>query len=394
MTERLDLHELRRRLDAVDRRILEDLAERRSLVAEVAAYKSTGDTVLRDRSREESLLGRLVELGKGLGLEPYFVTRVFQEVLDHSLRLQHELLARGVDPARGARRLVVGFQGGEGAFSHLASQRFFAMRGDVRYRGWPTFRAMLEAVRDGDLDYALLPIENTTAGSINESYDLLAEMDLHLVGEEIQEVELCLIGLKADTPLAEITRVLSHPVALAQCRNLLADLAHHGCEAHVFIDTALSVAKVKDDGDPTQAAIASAEAARIHGLPVLRRAVQDQKGNFTRMVVVAREPETFDPRIPCKTSVMFSTRHAKGALARSIAILAENELNLTKLESRPRPNAAWEYRFYLDFEGNLADPAVRGALGAFAAETSDLRVLGSYPARTVEAAKAAEPPQR
>src|SRR5690606_31095269 len=133
-----------------------------------------------------------------------------------------------------------------------------------------------EAVRDGDLDYALLPIENTTAGSINESYDLLAEMDLHLVGEEIQEVELCLIGLEADTPLAKLRRVLSHPVALAQCRNILADLAGHGGEAQVFIDTALSVAKVKADGDPTQAAIASAEAARIHGLPILRRAVQDQ----------------------------------------------------------------------------------------------------------------------
>lgn len=385
------LPELRKRLDEVDRSLLETLAERRALVAEVAAYKTDSEAVLRDRGREESLLGRLVSIGKTLGLEPYFVTRVFREILDHSLRFQHELLARSADPARGARPLVVGYQGGEGAFSYLAAQRFFGVREDVSFRGWPSFRAMLEAVRAGDLDYALLPIENTTAGSINESYDLLAEMDLHLVGEEIQEVELCLIGLE-DVPLAKLRRVFSHPVALAQCRNTLAELAAHGCEATSYLDTALAVDKVRADGDATQAAIASAEAARVHGLPILRRGIQDQKGNFTRMVVVAREPETFDPRIPCKTSVVFSTRHARGALARSIAILAEHGLNLTKLESRPRPNAAWEYRFYLDFEGNLADPDVRSALGAFAAETSDLRVLGCYPAKTVDAARPAEPP--
>ena len=382
------LQALRRQLDGVDRRLLEALAERQEAVREVARIKGGGGSVVRDPGREEALLGRLVDLGRDIGLEPFFVTRVFREVLDHSLRLQHELLATRRDPSRAGKLLVVGFQGGEGAFSHLAAKRCFAARGEAVFQGFSAFRPMLEAVRDGKVDFALLPIENTTAGSINESYDLLAEMDLHLVGEEVQKVEHCLIGLE-DVPLARIRRVYSHPVALAQCGAFLASLDHVHAEA--FEDTALAVAKVKADQDLSQAAIASEEAARVHGLPILRRGVQDQRENYTRMVVVAREAESFDPRIPCKTSLVFATRHEKGALARGIALLAEHGLNLTKLESRPRPNTPWEYRFYLDFEGNLADPAVREGLDAFAAETSYLRVLGCYPSRTSDEAQPARP---
>jgi len=379
-----DLQALRDALDAVDRKILDALAERLSLVQRVGELKQGGGKIVRDPAREEALLGRLVQLGRERGLEPFFVTRIFRELLDHSLRLQHERLA--ARPESGS--LVVGFQGGEGAFSHMAASRAFAARGDVRFEGFGSFREMLEAVRDGDLDYALLPIENTTAGSINESYDLLAEMDLALVGEEVQPVEHCLIALE-DIPLDRIRRVYSHPVALAQCRVFLGSL--RDCHAEAYADTALSVRKVKEDRDLSQAAIASSEAARIHGLPILRRGVQDQKANFTRMVLVAREPERFDLRIPCKTSLIFSTRHEKGALSRVIAALATHGLNLTKLESRPRPNTPWEYRFYLDFEGNLGQPEVKEALALLAGETSYLRVLGSYPARTVDEAKPAAP---
>ncbi len=376
---------LRQELDGVDRSILEGLARRADVVARVGALKSGGGTVVRDASREEALLGRLVDLGRSLGLDALLVTRVFREVLDHSLRVQHERLAQ--DPAR-SQRLIVGYQGGEGAFSQMCAQRHFATRdASVSYRGFSGFRVMLEALREGKLDYAVLPIENTTAGSINESYDLLAEMDLHLVGEEAWKVEHCLIGLD-DAEESQLERIVSHPVALAQCRRLLQEL---GCKAEAFEDTALAVAKVKAEGNPKQAAIASDAAARIHGLRVLRRAVQDQRSNFTRMVVVSRESAHFDARIPCKTSLIFATHHREGALARAIAVLAEHGLNLTKLESRPRPNNPWEYRFYLDFEGNIDDPRVRDALDELGRETSYLRILGSYPTRTSDAAKPATP---
>lgn len=377
---------LRRELDGVDRGILEGLARRTDIVSRVGALKSGGGTVVRDSEREEALLGRLVDLGRTLGLDALLVTRVFREVLDHSLRAQHERLAR--DPGRALTRLSVGYQGGEGAFSQLCAQRHFATRDvDVTYRGYPGFRPMLEALRESKLDYAVLPIENTTAGSINESYDLLAEMDLHLVGEEAWKVEHCLIGFD-DADERELERIFSHPVALAQCGRLLSEL---GCKAEAFEDTALAVAKVKAEGNRKQAAIASDAAARIHGLSVLRRAVQDQRSNFTRMVIVSRDAAHFDTRIPCKTSLIFATHHREGALARAIAVLAEHGLNLTKLESRPRPNNPWEYRFYLDFEGNIDDPVVRDAMEELARETSYLRVLGSYPTRTSDAAKPATP---
>lgn len=391
MTADDELARLRERLDGVDRRLLEALAERQEVVAEVAQLKAGGGDVIRDPGREEALLGRLVDLGQELGLHAQLVTAVFREVLDHSLRLQHERIADAADPTRQRPKLRVGFQGGEGAFSHQCAQKHFAARdATITYEGFSGFRPMLEALSEGRLDYAVLPIENTTAGSINESYDLLADMDLHLVGEEAFKVEHCLIGIEG-TDIDDLDRVLSHPVALAQCTRLLAEL---GCRAEAYEDTALAVAKVAADGDPRQVAIASDAAARLHGLQVLRRGVQDQRNNFTRMVVVAREAAHFDRRIPCKVSVVFATRHERGALARAIAVLARHGLNLTKLESRPRPNTPWEYRFYLDFEGNLDDPVVVEALGQLSVETSYLRVLGCYPTRTGDAARPAAPRRR
>ncbi|MBO6933996.1 MAG: prephenate dehydratase [Deltaproteobacteria bacterium] len=381
------LGSVRSALDSVDRRLLEALAERVRLVERVAERKSRGGAVVRDPAREEALLGKLVDLGREAGLDAFLVTRVFREVLDHSLRVQIERLAgRAGDEAT----ITVGFQGGEGAYSHMCAQRFFSARKAAIFRGYPDFRSMLEAVRDGALAYAVLPIENTTAGSINESYDLLAEYDLRLVGEEVQRVEHCLIGL-ADVPLHRIRRIYSHPVALAQCRAFLSSLP--GCHAEASEDTALSVAKVKREQDLSQAAIASEEAARIYGLPILRRHVQDQRENLTRMVIVAREDEPRDPRLPCKTSLVFATKHERGALARGIAVLSEHGLNLTKLESRPRPNTPWEYRFYLDFEGDIDDPNVAEALEQLGAETSYLRVLGCYPARTLPESRPVEPAQ-
>ena len=379
------LADIRAQLDRVDRAMLDALAERQRLVGQVARSKAKGGSVFRDRERESALLARLVELGRHQELDPWFVTRVFREIIEHSLRIQQDLLT---DPERRSRAITVGYQGGPGAFSHLASQRYFAAR-PARFRGHQDFRSLLDAVRKGDIDYALLPIENTTAGSINESYDLLAEMDLHIVGEEVQPVEHCLVGFP-DTPLESLRRVYSHPVALAQCRAFLGSLP--GCRAEAHRDTALAVVEVAAEGDPTQAAIASAAAAELHGLSILQRGIQDQRHNYTRMVVVAREPEEVDPRVTAKTSCIFATRHEGGALASAIACLAGHGINMTKLESRPQPGAPWEYRFYLDFEGNpAADPEVEGALRDFSSHTRFLRVLGTYAARTGEAGKPSSP---
>jgi chorismate mutase/prephenate dehydratase len=383
----VELNEIRERLDKLDTAIVEVLAERQRLVHDVARRKADGSAPLRDLRREEDVLTRVVERSRDAGLDPFFMTRLFREIMGQSVRTQEVLL--GPEQTASGAPIRVGYQGTEGAYSDLAGRRHFGPRGgEVSYRGYDTFQEMLEDVHDGELDYGVLPIENTTSGSVTAAYDLLFQMDLALVGEEIQEVDHCLLALE-DVPLSRIRRIYSHPVALSQCGRFLGDL--RDCHVEAFTDTAMAARRIRDEQDLSQAAIASEEAARLYGLTIIKRGLQDQPENYTRMVIVAREQATFDRAIPCKTSLMFVTRHEEGALLRCLSVLAEHHLSMTKLESRPRPRNPWEYLFYVDFEGNLADPNVSDAIRAMAARASFLRVFGSYPARTGAEVRQAEP---
>jgi chorismate mutase/prephenate dehydratase len=390
MCDENDLGALRGRLDAVDDRIVEALAERLRVIDEISGLKVGGSGALRDVAREEELLARLIERGKHAGLDGYFLTRLFREVLDYSVRKQQQELVRSQNPDQAERRsIAVGFQGAAGAYSHLAAEKHFAAQdAEARYEGCESFTELLEKVRDGELDYAMLPIENTTAGSINEAYDLLARMSLALVGEEVFRVEHCLLALEP-VSLSRIHRIYSHPQAIVQCGNFLSAL--RDCHVEAYADTAMAAQKIRADQDLSQAAIASEQAGRLYGLTVVRRSIANSKDNYTRFVVVARQPVRYDLRIPCKTSVMLATRHEEGALLAALNVLADHHINMTKLESRPRPNTPWEYLFYIDFEGNVADANVETALRELAAHTSFLKVLGSYPARTTKDARPAEP---
>ncbi|MEK6642480.1 MAG: bifunctional 3-deoxy-7-phosphoheptulonate synthase/chorismate mutase [Planctomycetota bacterium] len=377
-----DLDKLRTDLDTIDAQLITDLAAREAIVAAITSLKLDGGAALRDMQREEDLLTKVVERARASGLDGHYITRLFREILDHSVRHQQEALVDKDNPQRAGQRIItVAYQGTEGAYSHVAANRHFGPRGleHVAYKGHDSFAEMLEAVRDHVADYAVLPIENTTAGSINESYDLLARMNLAVVGEEIIRVDHCLLALE-EVPLSRIRRIYSHPKALDQCTDFLRELKH--CQIESFANTAMAAKKIRDDQDLSQAAIASEEAARLYGLTVIRRDVANQKENYTRFVIVASEPVKLDLRIPGKTSILFATRHEEGALVDCLNILAADKLNLTKLESRPRPGTPWEYLFYVDFEGNIADPKVADALRKLAAKTNFLKVLGSYPART------------
>ena len=384
MSDELDA--ARQALDAVDRQIVEALAERDKIVADVAALKTDGAEPVRDVGREEALLGRIVRHAEVAGLSPDYATRLFRDILDHSLRRQHRML---VEPTAEPTPVVVAFQGTEGSYSHSAASRHFAaFDRPVRLRGYHTFKQAFDAVNVGDAEYGVLPLENTTAGSINETYDLLAHHDLAIVGEEVLHIDHCLLAVQS-VPLSRIRRIYSQAQALWQCTEFLDSLEH--CSAVSFTDTAMSCQKIVEDQDLSQAAIASAEAARIYGLEILKRGVANQKENYTRFAVITHEAVHQDPRIPCKTSLLLATRHAKGALLAGMAVLAKYELNLTKLESRPRPGVPWEYLFYVDFEGNVADESVQAALQELKAHASFLNILGSYPARTTEAGRPAQP---
>jgi chorismate mutase / prephenate dehydratase len=373
-----ELDEIRGRIDALDRMLVETLAKRQHAVDELTRLKAAGALALHDPGREDALLARAGELAAQLGLSGYFVRAVYRAILDHSLRRQHQHLIDVHNPvAREKRRAVVSFQGADGAYSQIAAERYFSSwDGEIETRGYGSFLGLLQAVANGAADYGMLPVENTTAGSINEAYDLLAQTSLAVVGEEVLRVEHCLVGMPG-AKLAEIRRVYSHPQALAQCSVFLGGL--EDCAVQSFTDTAMSVKKVRDEGDASQAAVASERAAALYGLHVLARNIENQKDNYTRFMVVARTPLRLDERIACKTSLIFSTRHEQGALVRCLNVLADQGLNLTKLESRPRPASPFEYIFYVDFEGNVESETVQRALSEMRAHTSSLKVLGSYP---------------
>ncbi len=289
----------------------------------------------------------------------------------------------------GESSLTVVYQGIEGSYSHLAARRRYVDRpGEVRLVGCDTFRAAAEAVRSGAAGRALLPIENSTAGSVHEVYDLLAAGGLTITGEAVERIEHCLLGLAGAT-VESLRAVLSHPQALSQCAEFLH--AHPWLEARPAFDTAGAARAVRDAGDPALGAIAGRAAAAVYGLVVLAESIQSQEGNFTRFVELARAETSAVPPPdvlgrpaapaaagPRKTSLLLTLPHRPGALAAVLQALAARGVNLTKLESRPIPATPWEYRFYLDVEGDAAAEPLAAALAALGGLTAELRILGSY----------------
>jgi chorismate mutase/prephenate dehydratase len=372
-----DLAVLRKSLDDIDAVLVSALGERARLARQIAQVKAAGDGPVRDADRETALLQHRSAVGERLGLDPAFVRRIFREILDDSVRRQQDVLQ--TDAADAEQELRVGFQGTEGAYGHQAALQHFAVaRRAVGFKAYATFREMLEAVLEGHADRAMLPIENTTAGSVYESYDLLLRLNLSLVGEEIVDVRHCLLGV-ADVPLSSLKRIHSHPQALSQCSEFLSTL--RGCEGVSAGNTALAAKHVRELNEPTEAAIASEEAGAHFGLHVLKRDIANQAVNYTRFVVVAAAPVECDPRIAAKVSMVLATRHEHGALVRCLNVIADEGLNVTKLESRPRPGTPWEYVFYVDIEGHIGAPRVQAALAGLAERTVFLKVLGCYPAR-------------
>jgi chorismate mutase/prephenate dehydratase len=367
------LQSLRKRLDDVDLRLIETLAERQRLVVDVAAVKADPSLPLQDSNRERELLSRISTLAEAQGLDRYFVESLYSRILDHSLRFQ---AARQNGNGANAT-LRIAYQGIEGSYSHTAARSHFAAaNGAAQFHGYRSFKAAIEAVTGGEAEVAFLPIENSVAGSITETYDLLSRANLHVIGEEVHRVEHCLLALKP-VPLGLIRRVGSHPQALAQCSSFLDSL--EDCRVEFEEDTASAAMLVAESGDLSRAAIASEEAATRYGLQVIKRNIANRKENYTRFVAIATEPKEMDARLPHKTSLLLTTSHEKGALARCLDTLAQHGVNLTKLESRPSPERPWQYLFYLDHEGGLHEEHVDLALRELKHHAQAVRILGSYP---------------
>jgi prephenate dehydratase len=266
--------------------------------------------------------------------------------------------------------MKVAFQGERGAYSEAAA---FAYFGAVEPAPRRTLLDVFDAVERGEAARGMVPVENSQAGSINETYDLLARRSLHIVGEHNQRIEHCLLALPGDT-LQSIRTVMSHPQALAQCE---AFLRRGGWEIVPAYDTAGSAKIVATEGRAGVAAVAGRHAAEIYGLTVLAEGIETSPINYTRFLALSQAPAP--PMDRAKTSIVFTTANVPGALYRALGAFAARGINLTKLESRPRRDRPWEYMFYVDFEIHHESPEGQAALADLGAVTAFLRVLGSYP---------------
>ena len=370
-----DLATLREQIEAVDRKIIELIAERLAIVEGVVEAKLAAASPFRDREREESLIGRLRAIAAEAAVDPHQIERLYRVVMDMSVAHQEQRVRDREDAP-----LRVTYQGVEGSYSHLAAQRRYAGRaGGALLTGFDSFRGAAQAVLSGAADLALLPIENTTAGSINETYDLLAAGGLCITGEVVAAIEHCLLALPG-VALDEVRVVMSHPQALAQCQ---AFIAKHQLTARVEVDTAGSARRVATANDRTLAAIASSAAAKTYGLSILAQGIQTAAGNATRFVEIATRPTPVPEDATAKTSLVLALADRPGALGEVLQRFAARNLSLTKIESRPIPEAPFTYRFYVDVMGHAASVPFVGALEDIRSLTTELRVLGTYPAASV-----------
>jgi len=267
----------------------------------------------------------------------------------------------------------VAFQGERGAFSEEA---IVSLLGEnVRLVPCDTFEGLFAAIPAGIADLALAPLENTLAGSVHQSYDLLLEGSLLIVNEVAIPIAHNLIGCPG-TSLAQIREVQSHPVALAQCLGFF--VQNPGIQRVVAGDTAGSVREVIERGDPKVAAIAGRRAAEIYGGTVLKEHLEDHRENYTRFVLLSDEPRVSP--VANKLSLVVKLKHQPGALHSALGTFGNREINLLKIESRPLKGSPWHYSFYLDIEGSVADAHVAAALDELRVNAEKLRILGCYPA--------------
>ncbi len=375
-----DLPKLREKISSIDSDIIKLLANRRKLSKEVIIAKEQGKNPIRDQKREEELLEYLIKQGKKVGLDSNFLSKVFYEIIEDSVRLQQSYVQSSLNQKDKKNNFVrVAIQGIEGAYSFLAAKKYFVHSGlTLNFVYKKRFDEVIESVEKGEADYAVLPIENTTSGGINEVYDLLLHTTLAIVGEEKFQVKHCLVTLK-DIQLEKIKKVYAHHQAAAQCSKFLESIPNASVE--YFADTAMSVQKIKEEKNNYFAAIASEEAAKLFGVKIIKKNIANQSDNFTRFLIASRKPDNIDPRIPCKTSIIMATSHTPGSLVDALNVFRKFNVNLTKLESRPIIGNPWEEMFYLDFEGNINDELVQKVIDELGQFTRFMKVLGSYPSQ-------------
>lgn len=374
-----DLQELRKQIDQIDQEMVRLFEARMDVCRQVAEYKIANGKKVLDRSRELEKLDTLGGMAHN-DFNRHGIRELFQQIMAMSRKLQYQLLEKeGVSGSLPFTRIDhidrkhcrVVYQGVEGAYQHQAALEYFGK--DVNVFHMDTWKECMEAIKEGMADYAVLPIENSSAGEVNDIYDLLEEYENYIVGEQIIKIQHALLGVPG-TKLEDIRTVFSHPQALMQCAGYLN--RHPQWKQISFSNTAVAAEKAAQDGDKSQAAIAGEITAKLYGLEILEMPVNDCRFNSTRFIIVTnRKMYEKDAR---KVSICFELPHVSGSLYNILSHIIYNDLNMCKIESRPIPERNWEYHFFVDFEGNLDDSAVKNAIRGIAEEAVNFKILGNY----------------
>ena len=371
------LEEYRTQIDAIDGELTRLFLDRMAVTQKVGEYKKANGLPVLDPDREKAVIAAKTALVDDPAAKADLAA-LYQSIMAISRRQQRKLTQEETgdevalktcrEPVDGPR---VVYQGEPGCYSEEAAAGFFGEH--VQAKGCAWFGDVFEALAKGEADYAVLPIENSSTGSIRQVYDLLAQYDFSLVGEWQVKVEHCLAALPGVT-MEDIQTVYSHEQGLMQCDKFLD--THPVWRRATTLDTAGSAKQVSETKDRTAAAICSRRAARLYGLEVLAAPVNHNTANFTRFMVVSPRPELREGRD--KISAVFTLPHQSGSLHEILTIFAVSGLNLQKLESRPIPDRGWEYRFFVEFTGDLTAPGMEGVLQELRQLSADFRVLGNF----------------
>ncbi|WP_168426715.1 bifunctional chorismate mutase/prephenate dehydratase [Erwinia amylovora] len=373
---------LRGKISALDEQLLTLLAQRRALAVDVAKAKMDTHRPVRDIDRERDLLEHLIALGKSHKLDAHYITRLFQQIIEDSVLTQQALLQKHLNNTS-AHSARIAFLGPKGSYSHLASRHYAARHFDSFIEsGCLKFHDIFNQVETGQADYAVLPIENTTSGSINDVYDLLQQTSLSIVGEITIPVDHCVL-ISGSTDLQQVETVYSHPQPFKQCSQFVNRYPHWNIE--YTESTAAAMEKVAAMNSPKVAALGSEAGGALYGLQVLERNLANQRQNITRFIVLARKPVEVSLQVPAKTTLIMATGQQAGALVEALLVLRKHHLTMSKLESRPITGNPWQEMFYIDFQGNLRSEEVQQALSELTQLTRSLKVLGCYPSENIVA---------
>ena len=366
-----ELAACRAEMDDIDRQIVSLFEKRMEIAREEAAYKRHNDMDLYDAAREQDILKSRAQMVKDAALRPG-AAALFAEIL----RLTHEEEHRALEKAEKTQR--VAYSGVPGAFSESAVVAFFGE--DCDRENYKTFEEVFATVAQGRVKYGVVPVENSSSGSIHDVYDLLGKYACYIVGEQLVRVEHCLLGVPG-TSVEDVKTVYSHEQGFAQCPVFLGK--HPGWTKIPYFNTAIAAQHVAQMGDKSGAAIASRLAAKQYGLDILVPDIHSFDGNHTRFVVVSASPASIG--VPDKATLTFTARHERGSLMRALSGFSALGMNLTHIESRPLHDCNWEYRFYLDLTGNVAEEHMRVLMEALQADCETCRLLGAYTAAKEDA---------